>query len=80
VSAIDDPNKEPEPFTPETLEGFEKCAEGLRLDFLCDVDEAGADPVATQHALVALAHLELAQRAFALARLAQTSALGRRPH
>jgi len=78
VITLDDPNKDPEPFTPETLEVFEKRTEQLRLSLLCDVDEAGADPFAEQHALAAFAHLESAQRAFALARLHQTRALGRR--
>jgi hypothetical protein len=70
-----DPNKEDEPFTPGTLQTYEKRLDKLRHDILFDTDSAGADPVAEQQYLIALSHLEMAQRHLALARLSQVRAL-----
>lgn len=65
-------------FTPETLRDYAKRVEDLRHHFLFSLDDAGSDPFAEQHYLVALANLELAQRAFSLAALAQSRAISGR--
>jgi hypothetical protein len=75
---IANPDKDPDPFTPETLAACVKAVEALRNQYLFDIDEAGADPVAEQHYLTALATLEVARQHFALARLFQTRALARK--
>jgi hypothetical protein len=72
---VEDHNKEEEPFTPSTLQTYEERLEKLRHDILFDTDDAGADPIAEQQYLIALAHLETAQRHMALARLSQVRAL-----
>ena len=73
-----DPNKEDEPFTPETLDRCAKRAEQFRFDCLFDIDDAGADPFAVEHYLTALAQLELAHRHFKLAKLCQSRGIAGR--
>lgn len=74
-----DPNAELAEFSPDTLEKCAKQVEDLRLgEFLFGIDEAGADPVAEQLYLVALNHMELAERHFKLAKLAQIKAITER--
>jgi hypothetical protein len=70
-----DPNANDLEFTPETLREYAKQTETLRTGALFDVDDAGADPEAEQYFLMALSHLENAQRAFTLAALRQSRAL-----
>jgi len=75
---VDDPNQEDAAFTPSTLQAYEKQSEKLHHDILFGTDDAGADPIAVQEYLVALSHLELARRHFALARQFQVRALAGR--
>jgi hypothetical protein len=62
-------------FTPETLRELASKAEALRLSGLFDLESSGADPEAEQFFLVALSHLETAQRFFSLAQMKQSRAL-----
>ena len=72
---LEDYNKDPEPFDPHTLEVYRKAVEDFRCRCLFDTDDAGADPLAEQEYLAALAHLELAHRHFTMARIHQVRAL-----
>jgi hypothetical protein len=72
---VSDPNKDDEPFTPETLDGYTKRIEDLRCEILFETDGAGADPHAEQLYLLALGHLDMAGRYMALASMAQSRAL-----
>jgi len=67
-----DPNADDEPFTPETLEAYAKLTEDLRGHCLFSIDVAAANSEAEQQFLMALSHLELAQRHFKLAALKQS--------
>lgn len=64
------------PFTPEVLDSYAHCVADLRCEWLFDTDAAGADPIAEQHYLAALSHMEAAQHSFSLAMLHQTAAIG----
>ena len=73
--AVENPNEDEKPFTPELLESLAKHVEDFRADTLFGVDGGCAEPFAEQHYLAALAHLELAHREFMLAMYHQRRSL-----
>jgi hypothetical protein len=63
-------------FTPNSLREQAELLDKVRTDLLCNIDDAGADPIAEQHYIMGLEYLNLAVRALKLASLHQSSALG----
>jgi hypothetical protein len=63
------------PFDPDTLDALASRIERVRRDCLCDIDGAGAEAVAEQHYLLALAALDEAQRHARLASIHQSRGL-----
>lgn len=64
-------------FTPECLSHFAERIAKLRLDLLC-MDHAGAEPMAEEYTLSALAHLDLSVRELRKAIFIQRAALAGR--
>jgi hypothetical protein len=62
-------------FSPETLQQLAEEVENLRFGSIMNVDTAGADPMAEEHFLLAVAALEQAKIHLRLARLHQVRAL-----
>ena len=62
-------------FTPEALREVAASVEGMRHDLLFNLDEAGADPMAEQHYLLALNALDQAVRFLKIAAMTQSAAL-----
>jgi hypothetical protein len=67
-----------EEFPPETLRNCANETGQMRIRYLGDIDDAGADCNAEQYYLLALTALEQAQRYFNLAALAQAHGLADR--
>lgn len=64
-------------WTPETLRALATSIEDLRMDTLCNVEDAGADPESEQYFLLALTALETAHRFMTLAAYKQSQGLVR---
>jgi len=66
-----------EAFTPETLHRYCQMVQELRHSMLFDIEDDGCGPLAEQHYIAALAHLELAQTALRLAEIHQMQEMKR---
>ena len=62
-------------FTPSAMGKLVGQVESLRSHMLCDISEIGADPIANQYFLMALASLAIASSQLKLAQLAQSRGL-----
>jgi hypothetical protein len=64
-------------YTPETLTEFAREVRNLRVKYLADLDEAGADPESEQFYLLALNSLDAAERFLSLASFKQSQGIAR---